>query len=443
VAIQVGDTVGDYQVIGLLGRGGMGRVYRVRSLLTDREEAMKVVAPDVADKPELAERFLHEIKLHARLEHPHIASLLSAQRAGDLIVMILELVDGVSLETVVRSGPLDPRLAVRYVGEVLSALTYAHSMGIVHRDIKPANILLNRQGSVKLTDFGISRAAADTHLTGTGIAVGSIWYMSPEQIRSLPVDARSDLYSLGISFYEMLTGQRPIQGDSDYAIMNAQLLTVPPPPSAVIGGLPAGLSEIVMKALAKEPAMRFQSAAEFQSALSSLGPQLPETVMPAPQPPQPALTPAEIEQLARRLSTSMGPIARRVTEDASRRFPNMAELVAHLAGQIPDPAERAAFLATANTDLANARPASKPTIALTSPMPVTQPATAQGWEPALLDRLASQLAAYVGPLARILVKKAAKTAPDERSLIAALAAEIGSDADRRKFVAAATTPRAF
>ncbi|MGP8247121.1 MAG: serine/threonine-protein kinase [Bryobacteraceae bacterium] len=174
MAIQVGDTIGDYQVIGLLGKGGMGRVYRVRSLLTEREEAMKVVASEVAENPELAERFLHEIKVHARLEHPHIASLHSAHRVGDRIVMLLELVDGVSLDTLVRGGPIQPRLAVCYVREVLSALSHAHSMGIVHRDIKPANILLAREGSVKLTGFGISRPATDRRLTATGLAVGSL-----------------------------------------------------------------------------------------------------------------------------------------------------------------------------------------------------------------------------------------------------------------------------
>jgi serine/threonine-protein kinase len=443
MAIQVGDTIGDYQVVGLLGKGGMGRVYRVRSLLTEREEAMKVVATEVADNPELAERFLHEIKLHARLKHPHIASLLSAQRVGGLIVMILELVDGVSLDTLVRGGPIEPRLAARYVGEVLSALAYAHSMGIVHRDIKPANILLTRQGSVKLTDFGISRAVTDQHLTGAGMAVGSLWYMSPEQIRSAPVDARSDVYSLGISFYEMLTGRRPIQGDSEYAIMHAQLQQMPAPPAAVIAGLPVGLSEIVMKALAKDPAMRYQSAAEFQAALTSMGGPIPETIaMPAPAPTASSLTPAEIDRIARRLSASLGPIARRVAEDAARRFPTPAEVIAYLAEQIPEPADRAKFLATAGADSSIARP---PVTNSAPSQPGTLPAapSAASWEPALLDRLARQLAAYVGPLARIIVKKTARTASDERSLIAALAAEIASEPDRRKFLAEATNPRAF
>jgi serine/threonine-protein kinase len=275
------------------------------------------------------------------------------------------------------------------------------------------------------------------------MAVGSLWYMSPEQIRSATVDARSDVYSLGISFYEMLTGRRPIQGDSEYAIMHAQLQQMPAPPAAVIAGLPVGLSEIVMKALAKDPAMRYQSAAEFQAALTSMGGPIPETIaMPAPAPTASSLTPAEIDRIARRLSASLGPIARRVAEDAARRFPTPAEVIAYLAEQIPEPADRAKFLATAGADSSIARP---PVTNSAPSQPGTLPAapSAASWEPALLDRLARQLAAYVGPLARIIVKKTARTASDERSLIAALAAEIASEPDRRKFLAEATNPRAF
>jgi len=251
------------------------------------------------------------------------------------------------------------------------------------------------------------------------------------------------VYSLGVSLYEMLTGRRPIQGDSEYAIMNAQLQQMPPPPAAVVAGLPAGLSELVMKALAKDPAMRYQSAAEFQAALAALDGPLPETVAIAPRTPTASsLTPAEIDRIARKLSTSLGPIARRVAEDAARRYATGAEVVAYLAQQIPDAAERARFLAAATADSGFSRPPGTTPAPSQAAIPSAAPSAAS-WEPALLNRLASQLAAYVGPLARILVKKAAKTAPDEPSLIAALATEIASGEDRRKFVAAATNPRAF
>ncbi len=168
MAIQIGDILGDYQVTGVLGRGGMGKVFRVRSLLTDREEAMKIVLPDLDENPGLADRFLREIKVHASLQHPNIAALRTALRIEGRLVMILELVEGVSLEEMLRSGPMEIPQAVGCVVQVLSALAFAHERGVIHRDIKPANILIATAGAVKLTDFGIARSTSGARLTGTG-----------------------------------------------------------------------------------------------------------------------------------------------------------------------------------------------------------------------------------------------------------------------------------
>ena len=197
MAIQIGDVVGDYKVTGVLGRGGMGKVFRVRSLLTDREEAMKVVLADLDENPDFVERFLREIKVHASLQHPNIAALYSAQRIHDRLVMILELVEGVSLEDLLRPQGIEVSEALHYVTQVLAALAFAHQRGVTHRDIKPANILIGKDGVVKLTDFGIARSASAAQLTGSGLAVGTLAYMSPEQIMAGQVDARSDIYSLG------------------------------------------------------------------------------------------------------------------------------------------------------------------------------------------------------------------------------------------------------
>src|SRR5208283_533603 len=218
--IQIGDILGDYQVTGVLGRGGMGRVFRVRNLVSEREEAMKVVLPDLAEDPALAERFLREIKVHASLQHPNIAAMHTALRIGGQLVMIMELVDGVSLEETLRHGPLDIPMAVQHLNQILTALAFAHDHGVVHRDIKPANILIGSGGVVKLTDFGIARPTGTVRMTGRGFAVGTIAYMSPEQIRGEEVDARSDLYSLGITAYEMVTGHHPIQADTEHGAMN-------------------------------------------------------------------------------------------------------------------------------------------------------------------------------------------------------------------------------
>ncbi|HUK19505.1 MAG TPA: serine/threonine-protein kinase, partial [Bryobacteraceae bacterium] len=259
MSIQVGDVLGDYRVEGVLGKGGMGKVFRVRNQITGREEAMKMVLPDLDENAELAGRFLREIRVHASLDHPNIAALYSAVRVDNRLVMMMELVEGVSLEQKLRDGPLDADSATTIAGQVLDALEYAHARGVIHRDIKPANILVTREGRAKLTDFGIARAAGDHRLTHTGFALGSLPYMSPEQVRSETVDARSDIYSLGIALYELVTGRRPIQGDSEYALMSAQLQQVPAPPEQIVASIPRAFSNAIMKALAKDPAERWQT----------------------------------------------------------------------------------------------------------------------------------------------------------------------------------------
>ena len=208
---EVGTTLGDYQIISVVGRGGMGKVFKVRNLLSDRIEAMKVLLPDIDPRADLAERFLREIKVVAALEHPGIASLRTALRANNQVLMIMEYVDGASLHWHMQQGRIEPARAVRFTQQELEALGYAHRRGVVHRDIKPSNILVTSDDRVKLTDFGIASRTGDPRLTTEGVALGSLFYMSPEQMKAEAVDARSDLYSLGVTLYEMLTGQPPVQ----------------------------------------------------------------------------------------------------------------------------------------------------------------------------------------------------------------------------------------
>jgi len=270
--MNIGDRIGDYEIVQILGAGGMGQVYKVRNVLSDRIEAMKVLLPNLEGDPGLADRFLNEIKVQATLEHPNIAKLHTAMRAGNQLVMVMEFVDGTSLAQVLERGPLPPATAAAYAVEVLDALGYAHARGVIHRDIKPANIMLTSGGQIKLMDFGIARVQADRHLTQTGSTVGSLSYMSPEQIKGDSPDGRSDVYSLGITMYEMVTGRRPFSGDSGFQIMSAHLEQAPMPPIDVIPGIPAALSDIILMAIEKDPAARFQSAEAFRGALSSVFP---------------------------------------------------------------------------------------------------------------------------------------------------------------------------
>jgi serine/threonine-protein kinase len=269
----VGQKLGDYEILGVLGAGGMGKVYKVRNTISDRVEAMKILLPNLADQKDLADRFLREIKLLASLNHPNIASLRTALTLDNQLVMIMEYVDGVTLASRLQQGPVPVADAVYYIDQVLAALVYAHQMNVVHRDIKPGNMMLTSQGVVKLMDFGIARPGNEAGMTITGTTLGSLNYMSPEQVKGESVDARSDLYSVGLSLYEILTGRLPFRGDSGYSLMVAQLQQLPEPPIVLRPELPQALNDIILMVLAKEPAKRFQSATALRNALKTALPQ--------------------------------------------------------------------------------------------------------------------------------------------------------------------------
>ena len=281
--LEIGSTVGDYEVVGILGAGGMGQVYKVRNVISDRVEAMKVLLPDLANQPELADRFLREIKVQASLEHPNIASLHTAVRVDNQLLMLMEFVEGVTLDQMLKQrGPLPAAEAVDYIMQVLSALEYAHARGVVHRDIKPGNMMLPPGGLVKLMDFGIARSTTDNKLTQTGTGVGSLYYMSPEQIQGVTApDGRSDLYSVGVSLYELVTGKRPFDDDSQFAIMSAHLAGTPVPPVTVDPRLPKMLNDVILMSVAKDAGARFQTAGALRNALSNAAAGLqPTAVLP-------------------------------------------------------------------------------------------------------------------------------------------------------------------
>lgn len=289
-----GQHVGDYEILSILGLGGMGKVYKVRNVISDRVEAMKVLLPDLSSHQGLAERFLREIRLLAALNHPNIAALRTALTYENQLVMIMEFVEGETLANRLARAPMSTSEAVNYSGQVLSALSYAHKQNIIHRDIKPANMMLTPQGVVKLMDFGIARSSTDGGLTSTGTTLGSLNYMPPEQVRGEQADARSDIYSFGVSLYEMLTGKLPFQGDSQYSLMTAHLNSNPPAPITLRSDLPQSLNEIILMAMAKDPADRFQSADAFRAALNTVPvsplPVASTTVTPTPATPKPIST---------------------------------------------------------------------------------------------------------------------------------------------------------
>src|SRR6201996_407396 len=251
----------------MLGVGGMGRVYRVRNVISDRTEAMKVLLPDLVAEPDLAGRFISEIRMLASFDHPNIAQLHTAFQVDNQLVMMMEFVEGSTLEQIAKQSPIPQSDVISYMQQVLAALSYAHSRGVVHRDIKPANIMVTSQGVVKLMDFGIAKSRTEQDLTRPGTTMGSLYYMSPEQVGGGTVDARSDIYSVGVMMYELLAGRRPFVADSAYEILNQQCNVIPQPPLEVNAQLPPALSDLIVCAMAKDPANRFQNAQALSNAL--------------------------------------------------------------------------------------------------------------------------------------------------------------------------------
>jgi len=284
MALDVGQRVGDYEVLALLGAGGMGRVYKVRNIISNREEAMKILLPDFASEPELAARFMAEIRTLAGLDHPNIAQLRTAFQFQNEFVMIMEFVEGTTLEKLASESKIPLDQILDYSTQALAALSFAHGRGVTHRDIKPANIMITSHGLVKLMDFGIAKGSNDMQLTRPGTTMGSIYYMSPEQVRGGTVDARSDIYSFGVTLYEVLTGRKPFQADTSYSVLYAQLNEAPTPPVQINPALSPELNNIVLHSMAKPPEERFQTAEEFRNALKALRKQQAPLPVPMPVP---------------------------------------------------------------------------------------------------------------------------------------------------------------
>lgn len=374
--LRPGQTIGDYEILQQLGTGGIGEVYRVRHVISHRTEALKLLRSD-RTTGDLSERFLREIRLLAGLSHPHIARLHTAFRYDDQIAMVMEHIEGEDLHWKMRSPwPRRALEGVRYIQQVLSALEYAHSRGIIHRDIKPPNIMITPEGQAKLLDFGMAFQSADLSHTKPGFVLGSIHYMSPEQVRGERVDSRSDLYSTGVTLYEILAGRRPFDGPTEYEVMTGHLREEPRRPSELNPGLPEVMSKTILKSMAKDPAQRFQTAAEFLAALNGL------------------------------------------SFDEEQTLETMAI-------QVP---------ASFESEGAKAQSGS----------PVGKTASAGSrpsrFEPAVLDSVSRELAAFIGPIAKVVVKRAAERCSSVDDLYSCVAAEIDSERDRTNFLARKRKP---
>ncbi|HLY29243.1 MAG TPA: protein kinase [Aggregatilineales bacterium] len=283
MADLIGQTLGQYQIIALLGEGGMATVYRARQVSFERDVAIKVIHSALTGSSSFADRFTHEAKMIGSLSHPHILKVFDYGQHEDIAYLVMELLVGGSLNDLIHRGAMPFEQVERLLDQMASALDYAHGRGIIHRDLKPQNVLLDSQGNAFLTDFGIAKMLnTSSGLTQTGAVVGTPAYMSPETWRTEAIDARSDIYSLGVMLYEMLAGEVPFAADTPFGMMHKHIYELPPSLHNLKQDLPDAIDGVLYKALAKEPGDRFASAGEltksFKAALEGIS--LPTTLQP-------------------------------------------------------------------------------------------------------------------------------------------------------------------
>lgn len=269
---MIGNRILNYKIISLLGEGGMGTVYKAFDVQLERYVAIKIISPKLVQNSTFLERFRNEAKNQAKLTHPNIVSVYGFLETPEAIGFVMEFVDGNTISQLLTEyGRLDLIYSLRVIQQVLIAIEYAHTSGYIHRDLKPSNIIIDRNGLVKVMDFGISKSLTENqNLTRVGSNIGTIHYMSPEQIKGLAPTPKTDLYSLGITLYEMISGKTPYNFNSDYEIYEAHLKMRPPKISSVLPMIPVEVDELILSAMNKSSSINFENAGQFRHSIENL-----------------------------------------------------------------------------------------------------------------------------------------------------------------------------
>ncbi|WP_248323898.1 MULTISPECIES: serine/threonine-protein kinase [unclassified Caballeronia] len=432
-------SLGKYRVGETLGAGAMGIVYRAFDPDIERHVAIKTVRRELlanGESASLIARFRNEAQAAGRLAHPHIVGVYDFGQAADTAYIVMELVSGRSLKSVLEGGRVpDLATALDWFAQLLAALGFAHERGVIHRDIKPANLLIDRQGRLKVTDFGIAHVESSS-LTMVGAMIGTPGYMSPEQFSGDAIDARSDLFSAAVVLYQMLTGQRAFAGASQAAVMQQVMHDTPPLPSSCNPALPPALDAVLMRALSKEREARYPTAAALAEALREAAGTAARrdddcTVLEARAASRapssqcdsfPSLTQwpdGTLAQMEACLAAQIGPVARLLVRRCAQRATDLAALVTLVAPSIPSEKARAQFIAAFAGDASMS--ASRSGHAQSSLAPEDVQASAR------------KLAVYLGPIALILAKREAARVQDIGALHARLAAAISNPRDRELF----------
>ena len=441
-----------YEILGILGAGGMGRVLHARDRVLDREVAVKVLADHCAADESYTQRFLNEARAAASLNHPGIVQIYEFGREEGCVYLVMEYVDGVSLKTAMaREGRYSEGRAAELIAEACRALGAAHQRGVVHRDVKPDNMMLTSSGAFKLVDLGLAKQlASEADQTATGRTMGTPHYISPEQILGAKVvDHRADIYSLGASLYCLATGSVPFDGSSGAHIMSRHLNDPLPDPRRLVPDLSGAFCKVVERAMAKDPARRQQDTAALGDELEAVraaAPAAPHHIRPdsadltvviretpsgaafCPTFPAPG-DEADLERIETSLARVIGPLARVLVGRESRQAATRQALVEALAAHVSDGGDRKRFLRdcgvgdTGTTTVSGS--GSQSTGALSATL-----------GPEVMDAIARHLTEHIGPLARVLVKREAAGGGGVGAVVERLATHVPDARGRAEFLRA-------